>query len=329
MKHGLQRLLTEQKGSVSIIVTAMVTLMISIGALVTDLGSLYVQAAKAQTAADAAMLAAGSYLPIEASDLQKQQEIQKIAADYLEKNGANHSDGYTIYLKANDAGQYNTLGVAVRGTVPTGFAKLFGVDTLSFEKEAEVQTTVCVRLKDVVPLSVQKGMLDTALATGNTTHIYLKYGGGGGTNGAFGAIDLDGVQGGGANDFERWLMNGFEGELSVSSQLYPVESGNMAGSTQRAFSSRYNQCTHFQGNGGCTYEHYHSFCPRVIKVPVVEYDSKKKVHIVGFAAFVLESQGNADEIKGSYVDMVTVGSAGADQTGQATDYGVYSLMMSK
>jgi hypothetical protein len=83
--------------------------------------------------------------------------------------------------------------------------------------------------------------------------------------------------------------------------------------------------------GGCTADHYEPHCTRVIKVPVVEYVDSKQVQIVGFAAFVLEGQNPdyPDSITGSYVDMVTLGSAGGDTTGTASDFGVYSLMLSK
>ncbi len=331
MKQLLRKLIHGQSGSVSVMITALMSVLIMLGALAVDMGTVYVAGAKIQTAADAAMLAAGSFLPIKTNDFEKQRQVTTLAAQYLEKNGVTNPADYKIYLQKDENGKYTTLGVDVKGAVPAGFAKIFGVEQLSFQKTAEVKTMVCVRLTDVIPLSVQKSTLQDALDSGKTTHIYLKYGAKnpGAENGNFGAIDLDGVQGGGANDFEKWLTNGFSGELSVSSQLYPVESGNMAGPTQRAFTSRYNACTHYAGSGGCTYEHYFSFCPRVVKVPIVEYDSKKRVRITGFAAFVLESAGRKDEVTGSYVDMVTVGSSGADPTGDAPDYGVYSLMLSK
>ncbi|HWS41804.1 MAG TPA: pilus assembly protein TadG-related protein [Pseudoflavonifractor sp.] len=334
----LHRLGREEGGSVLVLVAGFMTAALLLGALAVDLGCLYVRGGQVQTAADAAVLAAGRLLPIASNDTAGKQKIAAIAAEYLQKNGSYPLEDYEFYFdgpKSRCGGSSNltTFGVKIKGTVLTSFAPVIGVYALSFTKTAEVQSMVCVRLSDVVPLGVERAKLSACLAAGIREHITLKYGAKGGNtlpSGSFGAIDLDGVKGGGANDFRTWLTYGYSGQLAVGSVL-PVESGNMAGPTSQAFTSRYSQCTHFPGQGGCTAQHYVSSCPRVIKVPVVEYEGKKNVRIVGFAAFVLEGQppGMSDAITGSYVDMVTLGSAGGDATGKSENFGVYSLMLSK
>lgn len=329
--HSLDR---EESGSILVMVACFMTAALLLCALCLDLGCLYVRSGQVQTAADAAALAAGRLLPISAKDEAAKRRVTDTAAQYLAKNGGPAAGDCEFYFGEAVDGKLTTFGVKASGTVKTTFAGIIGVHTLPFTKVSEVQTMVCVRLNDVVPLSVQQSKLSACLAAGTREHITLKYGAKGDSDlpsGSFGAIDLDGVKGGGANDYENWLLYGYSGQLSVGSDLYPVESGNMAGPTGRAFAERYDQCTHFPGQGGCTADHYVAYCPRVIKVPVVEYDEKKYVRIVGFAAFVLEGQpeGMKDTIVGSYVDMVTIGSAGGDATGSAEDFGVYSLMLSK
>lgn len=328
----LRRLHHEESGSVLVLVAGFMTVALVLCALAVDLGCLYVRGGQVQTAADSAALSAGRLLPIADTNAAKRR-VTDTAAQYLQKNGIGSADDYEFYFGEPVNGRLTTFGVKIKGSVPTTFAPVIGVYSLSYTKTAEVQTTVCVRLNDVVPLSVERSKLSACLDSGIREHITLKYGSKSDSDlpsGNFGAIDLDGVTGGGANDYRNWLANGYSGQLTTGI-LLPVESGNMAGPTSQAFTSRYNQCTHFPGQGGCTSEHYVASCPRVIKVPVVDYEGTKTVRVVGFAAFVLEGQpaGMTDAITGSYVDMVTLGAAGGDTSGNAENFGVYSLMLSK
>lgn len=332
MLGRLRALMRRESGDILIVAAVLMTVMLGMGALAVDMGRVYVQGAKAQTAADAAVMAAGRMLPVSVSDDEKTAEILAAAAEYLQKNGYDNAEDFEIYLDTQDGVKYDTLGVRLRDSVHADFAKIFGTSLLSFDKTAEVKTMVCVRLADVVPLSVQAQKLSDCLAAGIRNDITLKYGTTDDTlpSGSFGAIDLDGVNGGGANDYSNWLANGYSGELNIGDTL-PVESGNMVGPTDRALRTRYGQCTHFQSDGGCNSEHYEASCPRVIKVPVIEYTAKKRVQVMGFAAFVIDRpvDGVSGEVTGSYVDMVTIGSYGGDTTGTAEDFGVYSLMLSK
>jgi hypothetical protein len=217
----------------------------------------------------------------------------------------------------------------------TYFAKIFGVDEISFSRSAQSRVVPCAAMSDLVPLSIEAGVLNTMIASGSTQHAILKYGSNEDEveNGAFGAVDLDGVKGGGANDYTSWLANGYQDKLTIGTVL-PVEGGNMTGPTVAGITARYNACSHYPSQGGCNISHYDSECPRVMKIPVIVYtDSQHKyVRVVGFAAFVLEDYTTyADEgcVIGSYVDMVNIGAADGDLSGTAPSFGVYSLVLSK
>jgi len=292
-----------------------------------------VKASGTQAAADAAVMAAGLMLPVSQTDTARQAEITKTAEDYLEKNGAVLTDDVTITFGNLVNGMYHSIDVSLPAVSETSFARIFGVTSIAFTREAEGRTIPCTSLSDLVPLSVREDVLEALIASGNTSHVVLKYG----KNteevvqGAFGAIDLDGVKGGGANDYCTWLSNGYSGQLTVGTVL-PVEPGHMCGPTLAGVSARYNACTHFQSDGGCTAEHYVANCPRVMKVPVVVYLSSQYVEIVGFAAFVLEdytTYATEGYVVGTYVDMVNMGSVGGDITGTADSFGVYNLTLSK
>lgn len=321
-----------EDGSVAVIVTIFFTALLAMTALVTDLGSAYLAAGQMQTAADAAVLASGVMLPVSSTDSAALAAIRLEVQRYLAANTDLPLSGVEISFGHETAGKYRSVGVRLQYSDPTSFAKIFGVQEIPLARAAEAKIGVCTTLRDVVPLGVRSSMLAECLATGQKEHIVLKFGAGAGTEGNYGAIDLDGMQGGGANDYKNWLQNGYEGELTIGDKLYPVESGNMAGPTYTAFTARYNSCVHFASDGGCNKDHYVAGCPRVVKVPVVEFPDNKSAKMVGFAAFVLENTAYYKKdswVTGSYVDMVNMGSHGADLTDTADDYGVYSVMLSQ
>lgn len=330
-----RRLKQEERGDSIIIVALAMTALIALMASVTDLGAAYVKTAQTQTAVDAAVMAAGLKLPLESSDTTAVAEAAAIARQYLAKNGVSDPENATVVFGELEGGKYHSVDVTMPATSETTFARIFGVDEISFSRTAEARVVPCAAMSDLVPLSIEESTLSELIASGSTQHAILKYGSNDDEvdNGAFGAIDLDGVKGGGANDYTSWLANGYQSKLTVGTVL-PVEDGNMTGPTVAGISQRYNACTHYPSLGGCTTAHYDDECPRVMKVPVIVYTDSlhKYVRVVGFAAFVLEDYTTYEDegcVIGSYVDMVNIGAADGDLTGTAPSFGVYSLVLSK
>ncbi len=324
-----------ERGESLLIVAFAITALVGVAATVTDLGVAYVKTEQTQTAADAAVLAAGASLPIEVDDSTAQAKATAIARDYLEKNGVTNADEATITFGDISDGSYHSIYVNQPAVSETAFARMFGINTVTFQREAEAKVVPCAALSDLVPLSIQESTLNELIAANNTQHVILKYGDNDDEveNGAFGAVDLDGVKGGGANDYTSWLANGYQAKLTVGTVL-PIEAGNMTGPTYAGIVSRYNACTHFPSDGGCSITKYVDDCPRVMKLAVIEYtdSSHKYVRIVGFAAFVLEDYTTYEDqgcVIGSYVNMVNVGAADGDMTGTAESFGVYSLVLTK
>ena len=329
----MKRFFKNEQGSNIVIIALSMTAVLIMAAFVIDLGAAYVKTADVQTAADAAVMAAGLQLPVAINDTVKQSSVTATVLEYLNKNGISDTSGVNVYFAETANDNYMRIGVDVPAVSPTAFAKIIGVDEVTFTRGAEARTIPTTSLNDLVPLSAREDVLNAIIANGTTEHIILKYGKKTEevVQGAFGAIDLDGVKGGGANDYGSWLANGYQGDLTVGMVL-PVEPGNMEGPTHTGISTRFNACTHFQSHGGCTAEHYVSDCPRVMKVPVVEYIDTHEVRIVGFAAFIIEDYTTyADKgyVIGTYVDMVNIGASKGDLTGAAENFGVYSLTLSK
>jgi len=335
-KEGVMKKLTlsskhfihDEKGSTIVIVALVFTALIIIAALVIDIGIAYNKTAEIENAADAAALAAGKLLPVDTEDAVKVSAIKNKAIEYAVKNGITTLQSNDIELLNIVDGFYTQLQINIPLHMETSFAKIIGVDFLDVTRSAKVKITPCKKVDDAVPLSIEKTKMDTYLANGQTTHLALKYGAGEGTTGFFGAIDLDGVKGGGANDYELWLAFGYTSMLSAGEQLYPVEAGNMAGPTNDALTIRYNGCTHFPDSGGCTIDHYSTNCTRVVKTPVIEYDGSKNARICGFAAFVLEPFTSSGYIYGSFIKLVVSGEeSDTVQVGDALDYGMYNVRL--
>ncbi|MEA4823333.1 MAG: pilus assembly protein TadG-related protein [Clostridiaceae bacterium] len=324
----------EEKGASLILLAFAMTAFLALAAIGLDIGTAYLRTAEVQTAADAAVMAAGLQMPVKVSDMERQNEIKQIGQGYLQKNGVSADDA-TFYFAEEANGLYYRIGVDINAVSETSFARIFGTDTITFSRGAEARAIPCVSLNDIVPLSVEESKLTTLIESGFTEHVVLKYG----SNteevveGSFGAIDLDGIKGGGANDYLTWLNNGFGGYLNIN-DILPVEHGNMTGPTLTGVMERYNACTHYTSDGGCNENHYVASCPRVMKVPVIVYTSgdHSYVKIVGFAAFVLEdytTYATEGYVIGSYVDTVNVGSEYGDLSGSVQSFGVYSLTLSR
>ena len=335
MKRISMWLRRQELGQSLLVVVFALTALIGVTATVTDLGVAYAKTARTQTAADAAALAAGMKLPLKTGDATGQAAAIATAREYLTKNGVEDATQATITFGSLSDGSYHSIDVRQPASSETAFARIFGIDEITFWREAEAKVVPCAALSDLVPLSIQESTLNEIIASGSTQHAILKYG----TNtedvdyGAFGAIDLDGVKGGGANDYTTWLANGYQAKLTVGTVL-PIEPGNMTGPTYDGVAQRYNACTHYPSEGGCSLNKYVDDCPRVMKVPVIEYtdSSHKYVRVVGFAAFVLEDYTTYEDVGcvvGSYVNMVNVGAADGDLTGTESSFGVYSLVLSK
>lgn len=325
----------KERGESLLIVAFAMTALIGMTATAADLGAAYVKTAQTQTAADAAALAAGMKLPIKSSDSTGLAQATATAREYLSKNGVEDPSAATVTFGDLSDGAYHSVLVSQPAVSETAFARIFGIDEITFQREAEGKVVPCGALSDLVPLSIQKDVLNEIIASGESQHAILKYGSNTDEveSGSFGAVDLDGVKGGGANDYTSWLAYGYQAKLELGTVL-PVESGNMTGPTYAGIVERYNACTHYPSNGGCKAGCYADDCPRVMKVPVIEYtdDTYKYVRVVGFAAFVLEDYTTyVDEgcVIGSYVNMVNVGAADGDLTGTASSFGVYSLVLSK
>lgn len=325
----IKRSIFNEEGATIIIVALSFTFLTIIVALVVDIGIAYYKTAEIQNAADASALAAGQQLPVLENDTNAILSIKNKAIEYAQKNGIENLQASDIELTNLVNGYFSQLTVNIPVHMETKFARIIGIDSIDITRNAKVKITPVKKLAGVVPLAIEKAGLDYCLANNITTHLPLKLGATDGVLGSFGAIDIDGVKGGGANDYALWLAYGYTTQLASGEGMFPVEPGNMAGPTNNALTIRYNSCTHFPESGGCTVDHYDNKCPRVVKVPVIVYDAdRKNVSICGFAAFIIEPLTDSGYIYGSFIRITTQGgSSDTVNVGDALDFGVYTIKL--
>ncbi len=327
--HRLKHMMQNESGSAIVIVAVAFVVILSLAALTIDIGLAYLQSGRLQKAADAAVYSAGRMLPVAQDDISLINAIQDSAIYYAQQNGFSDLTRGDVVLSGLSRGRYTALKVTASKSFEMNFAKVIGVNTLVLTKDAQVSLSPTARAKGVTPLGISRSTLEDYIENGTISHITLKYGSGGSTNGFFGALDLDGT-GGGASDYRLWLAYGYPGEVCIGDVLLK-ENGNMVGPTYSGFSTRYNGCTHFgalTGGEGCTADHFDPECPRVAKV-VVYSNNIFTVTVKGFAAFVLEAQSETGYITGSFLNMETAGQASGEGTGTTADYGLYSIKLTE
>jgi len=317
-----KNILHRENGAAAVVAAIAFTAMLAVCGLVIDLGSAYIQESTTQNTADAAAYAGATILPAAVDDDEQIQLVKDTVKEYVIKNGFNEGCIETVELEDIYDGNYYGVRVKLKKEVSYGFGSIIGVDATTVKKTAKVKLDPVTSSTSVAPLGIEVSRLSQAMEENQCQHIVIKYGSGDSTEGFFGALDLDGMQGGGAQDFASWLAFGYNGVLNVG-DILPIEPGNMATPTYDAFTTRFNQCTHYIGSGGCTAEHFEADCPRVVTLIVYNFIDSKNIEVVGFISFVLEGINEDGEIIASRVTLQTDEGDTDGNLGGINDYGIY------
>ncbi|MCR4401989.1 MAG: pilus assembly protein TadG-related protein [Firmicutes bacterium] len=287
----------DERGSVIVFVALALTVLLGLAALVVDLGVLYFNRVALSNAADAAALAGVQELP------ENPGRAEAAAVSYAVKNGVEESRVTTVLTDSR------SIKVTVSRTVPLGFARIFGMASSDVRASAKATIGAASAVRGAAPFVVP----DQEFLYGE--QYVLKYGGGDGEHGNFAALALGGW---GAATYENNIKYGYQGWLRVDEWeevWLDTEPGNMSGPTVRGVTYRISQCDHFPP---CTFDHCARACPRVVVVPVADFDpeelhGRSQVRLVGFAAFFLEGvwgHGNECEVTGRFLRWVADGEPG-------------------
>lgn len=294
--------MNEERGSVIVIVAVAFVMLLSLVALVVDLGLLYSQRESLVRAVTAAALAGVQKLP-EDPDL-----AQAVGLEYARLNGIEAQDELAAQATKKE------VGVWTRRKVPLQFAQAFGLKSLPISASAKAQVGAVGRIAGAVPFGVVKQ--DFVFGQEYT----LKFGSdasGSVYSGNFGALALGGT---GASNYRQNIEQGSGLNLAVDDWV-PTETGNMSGPTKQGVDDRIRSCMHVPS---CTYNNFEPGCPRFAIVPVIdslEVNGRGEVKIVGFAAFFL-TRATGGEVSGYFLRWSADGELGAGE-----DYGLLAYRL--
>jgi len=304
-------ILKDEKGSVMLLLTISLAVLIGLTALVVDGAILYNTKSKLQNAVDAAALAGAHQLTEGAT------AAETTAKFYLGQNNVDPlTEGNVSADMSNSKYGTDIITVTATRSVPLGLARIFGSAT---------QNVTARAVAGIYPLDVGAGVMPIGVLDGfYEPGEHKEMVGDKEAPGAFGWLDLEGDHEGGANDIEDWIPNGFPGMVYLWDEDY-AETGKMKDCI-RELNDRIDLCTNH-----CTPDNIEPGCPRLVTIPLIDKWEKGQsdpVTIVGFAAFLLDDGQDIDEknpvIGGYFIEnIVTAGIGGSS----ATNYGVYGVKM--
>ena len=284
MKDRCKKFLRNEKGSVLPLVSLSIVALLSMSALIIDLGGLFVTKTHLKKAANASALSAGQEL------VTSTTAVETIIDQILDA----HNESDSLLERSIDLG--SSVRVSLRREVPLTFAKLLGFDRVTVEAASAAQILSMGRAKGAAPVGI-----DEAFPLEYGIQYSLKVDQTEVDAGNFGVLALAGP---GAQTYEDNLRNGYGGEIKVG-DVIETQTGNIAGKTRTVINDKVNACPYTVGDID------HRDCPRILLVPVYHpyyytTNQLKSVKIVGFAYFyILEPMSaNDTSITGMYLNFL-------------------------
>ena len=315
-----------ERGQSMVLTVVFMVVLLGFAALVIDVGSWYRAHRSAQATADASALAGAAVLPDTAA-------ASALATQYATKNGGSGSGlGSGPQITFTQSGyEMDTITVKVTRPSPGFFARVFGSKfmnvSVSGSATARAYNVQGIR-NGIAPITVNykhpllnctRGQNPTCNPTfGTPTQLSLEdihTSGGKDAAGAFGLINLNGVQGGniGAGTLADWLLNGYQDH---DLQVGKYDSAPGANFNNSQFTSALDQ----QIGHELLFPVY-----RLLKGP----GSNAQYDIIGWVGFVIDSydaSGSTGTINGHFTRYTTDGvPAESGNGGGAPGLGVHKV----
>jgi hypothetical protein len=314
-----------QRGQSMAITVVFMVVLLGFAALVIDVGSWYRAHRSAQATADASALAGAQALPDTAN-------ASTLANQYAAKNGGSAgSQGGTPQITFSQQGfETDTINVTVKRPSPGFFAKIFGsafgTVTVRGTSTARAYNIYGVR-NGVAPITVnykhpllnctrgQQPVCNPSFGTPTTLSLQdIHTSGGKDAAGAFGLINLNGVENGniGAGTLADWLLNGYQDHDLLVGHYDSAPSSNFNNST---FTDALNQ----QIGHELLFPVY-----RLIQGP----GSNAMYDIIGWVGFVITSydtSGSTGTINGYFSRYTSDGVPADNGGGGAPGLGVHVI----
>ncbi|MDX6547954.1 MAG: hypothetical protein QOG33_1504 [Gaiellales bacterium] len=261
-----------ERGQAAILTIVCLATLVGMVALVIDVGVWRSERGHMQNAADAAALAAASYLPDQAG------KADGIAHATAAQNGASSADVSFGQTDPTSTG-YDTVTVRTHAPGTPYFAKLFGIGGFDINASATAlaQSYVAIKSNAMAPIAL---MRDDAQSYGFGQEFPAKLGNSSGGN--FGAIQLPVEQAGcdpfalgGASDWKSLMAGNVYDVCDVSvGETLPAKPGAMSGPTDDlairigSDTRGFYDVVQPDPNGGFS-KLIDPTCPRIVVMPIV------------------------------------------------------------
>jgi secretion/DNA translocation related TadE-like protein len=300
-----------QRGQATVLTVVFVTALLGMSALVLDIGSWFRAQRDAQSAADAAALAAAQVLPDEPGT------AAGLAASYAEKNGGGSAE--VTFLRDD------TVKVTVRREAPGFFAKVFGVDSVDVDASATARASGLDAAKYVAPIvvNIKHPQLNCGSSGGRPLPCFgeaaelqlehLHKPGSGDAAGSFALINLDSDDSGsvGGSLLGDWIEDGFDQYMHIG---------------------RYTAVPSAQFNDSHVKDALAKRLHDVLLFPIYKTitgsGSGAEYDVVGWVAFRVssfEATGSSGKVRGSFEEVIWEGIAASGGSGAGTNFGVRTV----
>ncbi|WP_461205477.1 TadE/TadG family type IV pilus assembly protein [Clostridium sp. DL1XJH146] len=302
-----RNLVEEESGSVVVIFSLFLVILMGIAGSVIDVGILYNTKSHLRKTAQAAVLSGAQELPNSNSSVN--YVVNQILLAHGEENSIKN-------LSIDTTTNYK-LSLTLEKEVPMYFLKLFNMDSQKVQVTSSAELAPMSSGRGAVPLGINKN-----IPLEYFKEYTLKVDSGDSEYGNFGILALSGP---GAKLYEQDLMYGYDGELTIG-DIINTETGNIEGKTINAIDFRLNSCNHPID------DYTERDCSRIILVLVYEPykfsgSQLDQVKITGFAYFYLKEPVDTHDssIVGYFIKRV--GTGYGDKTLQTT--GAYTVKLTE
>jgi len=305
----LLRSITSDRGVSTVIFALTLPLILGMNAVVIDGTRVFVERRALQNAADAAALAAASYLP--STNPQVLAQAEQAAIQFAGLNGYQITPADITF--DSDAVANDRVRVRTNQDIGFFFAQGFGISLGAVGSHGSAQIgTVGAVGHGAMPWGVQEPA--DGFVFGDSYCLKLGSDGQGGAcsgarQGNFYPIDIDDTGNSSANYYRDLIIYGSANKVRVG-DIRNVNTGNMQGPTQQGTgctgnngrisgnNSTFEQVIADGESGDLVLDWSNS---RIILIPIVTYPSAHVAEITGFAAFFLDDCGPNGSVVGRFL----------------------------
>jgi hypothetical protein len=302
----------DERGQAIVLMTLSLVVIMGMAALVLDVGNWYHTKRRLQGTADAAALAGAQLLPNDSSGAQSQ------ALAYANKNGGDVAGAnitVTSTVLPND-----TISVRARRTDPGIFSGILGIAGADIDARAKARVGPPTKARYVAPMVVDCAHPLIHNCDGdstpdflvNTTMDFDPMG----APGAYGMLNLGGVQNPGSSDEADWILHGFDQYLGLGDYRSDPGSKFSSSNIQDALEARKGTVLLFP----------------VFRV--LDGTGQNAIYeIIGWIGFHLtafEVHGNNATLHGYFTEFIAQGilaSTGGGESGPSSSFGVKSIQL--